>query len=74
MVDPKNREMMQDFYRWIERYEEVTKMDQDSAAAFFKDAWNRLDEIIQKYDNVWAMWLAIGYYQALEAVYKEASK
>lgn len=77
MRDPKKREMLQALYRWAERYEEVPRidpLDHEAAGKYFEEAWQLLNEIIQKYGGgTWAEWMAIGYYQALDEVYKEVN-
>jgi len=75
MVNPANRELSTRLYRWMERFERpVQSDDPERNVAYFTDAWNELDGIMKECSTPWAMMLCIGYYQALEAVYKEASK
>lgn len=72
MIDSHNRELSAKLYRWFERHEKPKKMGVDEAGQYFQAAWAELDDILQEHTaSPWAMRLVIGYYEALEEVYKQ---
>lgn len=76
MKNPANRELSTQLYRFFEHHEDPpVAADLDANTAYFADAWEELNKIIEAHPgSQWAMMLCIGYYQALEAVWEERHK